>query len=149
MAHDALASAQSALADAERRTARGGNDSIEKPQPGAHDDEADAWQSCGILPSDMPMRVALELGRALSLVPARAREARSALRSRSRCFLRHVEIGRVTAHWTAKEVAREQRLKDKAKTIHPDYIARSSFAEVAIALDVNATIACSEARKFA
>jgi len=59
------------------------------------------------------------------------------------------ETGRVTAHWTAEEVAREQQLKDKAKTIHPDYIARSSFAEVAIALGVNATMACSEARKFA
>jgi FMN phosphatase YigB (HAD superfamily) len=43
------------------------------------------------------------------------------------------------SHWTAEEVAREQRLKVEAKAIQPDYVAQSSFAEVAIALGISAT----------
>jgi phosphoglycolate phosphatase-like HAD superfamily hydrolase len=35
------------------------------------------------------------------------------------------------SHWTAEEVAREQLLKEEAKSIKPDYVAHSSFAEVA------------------
>lgn len=42
------------------------------------------------------------------------------------------------SHWTAEEVAREQRLKDEARTIKPDYVAHSSFAEVAAALGIRA-----------
>jgi phosphoglycolate phosphatase len=40
------------------------------------------------------------------------------------------------SHWTSDEVAKELRLKEEAKSIKPDYIARSSFAEVLTALDV-------------
>ena len=42
------------------------------------------------------------------------------------------------SHWTPEEVARERGLKDEAKAIQPDYIARSSFAEVATALGISA-----------
>lgn len=40
------------------------------------------------------------------------------------------------SHWTADEVAREQRLQEEAKNIRPDYVARTSFAEVLTALDI-------------
>ena len=40
------------------------------------------------------------------------------------------------SHWTSDEVARELRLKEEAKSIQPDYIARTSFAEVLTALDI-------------
>jgi phosphoglycolate phosphatase len=40
------------------------------------------------------------------------------------------------SHWTSDEVAKELRLKEEAKSIQPDYIARTSFAEVLTALDV-------------
>jgi hypothetical protein len=40
------------------------------------------------------------------------------------------------SHWTADEVAREQKLKEEAKNIAPDYIARKSFAEVPVALGI-------------
>lgn len=39
------------------------------------------------------------------------------------------------SHWTSDEVANELRLKEEAKSIQPDYIARTSFAEVLTALD--------------
>ncbi len=40
------------------------------------------------------------------------------------------------SHWTPDEVAKELRLREEAKSIQPDYIARSSFAEVLTALNV-------------
>jgi phosphoglycolate phosphatase-like HAD superfamily hydrolase len=40
------------------------------------------------------------------------------------------------SHWTPEEVATELRLKEEAKAIRPDYIARNSFAEVLSALDI-------------
>ena len=40
------------------------------------------------------------------------------------------------SHWTAEEVATELQLKEAAKSILPDYVARSSFAEVLTALDI-------------
>ncbi len=40
------------------------------------------------------------------------------------------------SHWTSDEVAKELRLKEEAKSIQPDYIACTSFAEVLTALDV-------------
>lgn len=40
------------------------------------------------------------------------------------------------SHWTPGEVAREARLRDEARSIQPDYIARHSFAEVLDALNV-------------
>jgi phosphoglycolate phosphatase-like HAD superfamily hydrolase len=40
------------------------------------------------------------------------------------------------SHWTFDEVAREQRLKEEAKNIQPDYVARTSFAEVLTVLDI-------------
>jgi FMN phosphatase YigB (HAD superfamily) len=40
------------------------------------------------------------------------------------------------SHWTADEVARELQLKEEAKDVHPDFIARTSFAEVLIALGI-------------
>lgn len=43
------------------------------------------------------------------------------------------------SHWTPEEVAREQRLKEEAKNIEPDYIAHDSFAEVLSAFDLNET----------
>jgi FMN phosphatase YigB (HAD superfamily) len=44
------------------------------------------------------------------------------------------------SHWTADEVAREQKLKDEARQISPDYIARRSFSEVLIPLSINEEI---------
>jgi HAD superfamily hydrolase (TIGR01549 family) len=41
------------------------------------------------------------------------------------------------SHWTADEVEREQRLKEEAKNIEPDFIARQSFAEVLTALGID------------
>jgi phosphoglycolate phosphatase len=41
---------------------------------------------------------------------------------------------RVT-HWTAAEVARERELREEARLIVPDFVARSSFAEVLTAMD--------------
>ena len=38
------------------------------------------------------------------------------------------------SHWTAEEVAREHILKEEAKNIAPDFIARRSFEEVLVAL---------------
>jgi phosphoglycolate phosphatase len=43
------------------------------------------------------------------------------------------------SHWTAEEIAREERLKEEAKDIKPDYVARSSFAEVITALEIKST----------
>jgi FMN phosphatase YigB (HAD superfamily) len=40
------------------------------------------------------------------------------------------------SHWTSDEVAREMRLKEEAKSIQPDYILRTSFAEVLTALEI-------------
>lgn len=40
------------------------------------------------------------------------------------------------SHWSAEEVALEQRLKQEASSIEPDYVARFSFAEVLTALGV-------------
>ena len=40
------------------------------------------------------------------------------------------------SHWTSDEISREVRLKEEAKDIRPDYIARTSFAEVLTALDI-------------
>jgi phosphoglycolate phosphatase len=40
------------------------------------------------------------------------------------------------SHWTSDEIARELRLKEEAKDIRPDFIARTSFAEVLMALDI-------------
>jgi HAD superfamily hydrolase (TIGR01549 family) len=40
------------------------------------------------------------------------------------------------SHWSADEVAREQKLREEAKNIAPDYIARKSFAEVLVALGI-------------
>jgi hypothetical protein len=34
------------------------------------------------------------------------------------------------SHWTSDEVAREHELKEEAKNIEPNYIARDSFAQV-------------------
>jgi phosphoglycolate phosphatase len=50
------------------------------------------------------------------------------------------------SHWTSDEVATELRLKEEAKSIQPDYIARTSFAEVLTALDIKRVNA---ARSFA
>lgn len=47
------------------------------------------------------------------------------------------------SHWTADEVVREQRLKEEARSIRPDYVAHSSFAEVASALGIGGTRAVS------
>lgn len=41
------------------------------------------------------------------------------------------------SHWTSEEIAREQRLKEEAKNIEPDYIASRSFAEVLTALGID------------
>jgi len=41
------------------------------------------------------------------------------------------------SHWTADEVEREQRLKEEAKNIEPDFIARQSFVEVLTALGID------------
>ena len=43
------------------------------------------------------------------------------------------------SHWTLDEVAREQKLKEEARNIAPDYIARKSFSEVLTALGVSQT----------
>jgi FMN phosphatase YigB (HAD superfamily) len=43
------------------------------------------------------------------------------------------------SHWTSDEVARERELKEEAKNIEPDYIARDSFAEVLTALEIDST----------
>jgi phosphoglycolate phosphatase-like HAD superfamily hydrolase len=40
------------------------------------------------------------------------------------------------SHWTSDEVTKELRLREEAKSIRPDYVARTSFAEVLTALDV-------------
>jgi phosphoglycolate phosphatase len=40
------------------------------------------------------------------------------------------------SHWSSDEVALELRLTEEAKNIQPDYIARTSFAEVLTALDI-------------
>lgn len=53
------------------------------------------------------------------------------------------------SHWTAEEVAREQQLKDEAKAIRPDYVARSSFAEVTEALGIGVMSTINDIRKFA
>lgn len=42
------------------------------------------------------------------------------------------------SHWTPEEVEREHRLKEQARNIRPDYIARVSFSEVLAALDIAA-----------
>jgi phosphoglycolate phosphatase-like HAD superfamily hydrolase len=41
------------------------------------------------------------------------------------------------SHWTSEEVMREQKLRDEAKNIEPDYIAHNSFAEVLTALNID------------
>ncbi len=38
------------------------------------------------------------------------------------------------SHWTPDEVLREERLREEAKTVQPDYVAWNSFAEVVAAL---------------
>jgi phosphoglycolate phosphatase-like HAD superfamily hydrolase len=43
------------------------------------------------------------------------------------------------SHWTSDEVAREERLKEEAKNIKPDYIASRSFEEVLSALNIGGT----------
>jgi phosphoglycolate phosphatase len=43
------------------------------------------------------------------------------------------------SHWTKEEVTREQRLKEEARRVQPDYVAQSSFAEVATALGLDNT----------
>jgi phosphoglycolate phosphatase len=43
---------------------------------------------------------------------------------------------RVT-HWTPNEVEWERKLKEEAKTIKPDYVARRSFREVVSALEIS------------
>ena len=45
------------------------------------------------------------------------------------------ELVRIS-HWTSDEVALELRLQEEAKHIQPDYIARTSFAEVLVALNI-------------
>jgi FMN phosphatase YigB (HAD superfamily) len=50
----------------------------------------------------------------------------------------YADLVRVS-HWTSDEVAREQRLKEEAKNIKPDYVASRSFAEVLSALDIDET----------
>jgi hypothetical protein len=56
---------------------------------------------------------------------------------------------RVT-HWTAKEVEREKRLRDEAKSIQPDLIADRSFAEVLRAFHLeDDSISSSSAAKVA
>lgn len=47
----------------------------------------------------------------------------------------YTDLVRVS-HWTAEEVAREERLKEEAKDIRPDYVAQELFAEVLTALGV-------------
>jgi phosphoglycolate phosphatase-like HAD superfamily hydrolase len=46
------------------------------------------------------------------------------------------------SHWTPEEVATELRLKEEAKAIRPDYIARNSFEEVLSALDIRRSYSC-------
>lgn len=41
------------------------------------------------------------------------------------------------SHWTPDEVAREQQLREEAKNVKPDYVARNSFSEVLTALAIN------------
>jgi FMN phosphatase YigB (HAD superfamily) len=43
------------------------------------------------------------------------------------------------SHWTTEDIVNEQELKKEAMTIKPDYVAHSSFAEVATALGVSVT----------
>lgn len=41
------------------------------------------------------------------------------------------------SHWTPEEVTRERLLREEAKNVQPDYIARTSFAEVRVALEID------------
>lgn len=45
------------------------------------------------------------------------------------------ELVRIS-HWTPDEVAQEQKLKEEAKDIEPDYVAQNSFSEVLTALGI-------------
>jgi FMN phosphatase YigB (HAD superfamily) len=44
------------------------------------------------------------------------------------------------SHWTSDEIARELALKEEAKNIKPDFIARTSFIEVLAALDLKRSL---------
>jgi len=44
------------------------------------------------------------------------------------------------SHWTSEDIAREQKLRDEAKRMKPDYIARNSFAEVLTALGITRVV---------
>ncbi len=53
----------------------------------------------------------------------------------------YADLVRVT-HWTPDEIAREEQLRAEAKSVRPDYIAASSFAEVLTAVGIEAPVSC-------